>query len=541
MTTASASTSTAGTNGHSGAAGTSGASGPLNPATHPALAGTVGAQLHTSKVVEQAVAAIMGEVRAHSAKITGERGPVSPAARETFEQYMKRAAEVRGRGLLYPYLGSGVGNGPLVELLDGSVKWDMISGIGVHFFGHSDADLAGAMVRGALDDTLKQGNLQANFDGYAFAEVLLNEAKKHSKLRHAYIATGGAMANENALKVCFQKRYLDGLMSVAQDGNAKPETLLAKFTPTMRVLAFQDCFMGRSINMAQLGDNHQGREGLPNGIMVDYMPFWNPAAAERMGGGAAGKKWFIDMSVMHLEQYIHRYPGAHACFIFELIQGEGGFNVGDRDFFKALMDVCKAHKIAVWDDEIQTFGRSNRMFAYEHFDLGDYVDVFCVGKMTQACVTMWTPEYNPRSAILSGTFTGEGASFRVGQRVIERLRDGNYYGDNGHFAKQHAMFREHARALIARHPEWFPPVAELNGNPEHLVAGVGGMCRFTPYGGNKDKILKAAKAIFDEGVILFYCGHGPYHVRMLPPMPAMKDEHWKHVFACIERGMAKAG
>lgn len=145
------------------------------------------------------------------------------------------------------------------------------------------------------------------------------------------------------------------------------------------------------------------------------------------------------------------------------------------------MDACRRRKIAIWDDEIQTFGRLERMFAYEHFDLGDYVDVLCVGKMTQACATLWTPEFNPRSAILSGTFTGEGPSFRVGQRVIERLRDGHFYSNGttpGLFAQHHAKFRVHTKTLIAKHPEWFPAVESLGGGGEKLIGGAG-MMRFT--------------------------------------------------------------
>jgi 4-aminobutyrate aminotransferase-like enzyme len=512
-----------------------------------AQAGTVGSALHSSPAVRAAIAQIAGEVRSKAAQITDVR-PGNPALKADYEALMKRAADVRGRPLLYPYIGSGAGNGALVELADGSVKWDMICGIGVHFFGHSDADLAEAALLAGLDDTVKHGNLMTNFEAYRFAEVLLAEAKKHSPLAHAYIATGGAMANENALKVCLQKRFIDNLTALKANPDAKIETLLANHSAQQRVIAFKDCFMGRSLTMANVGDNHQGREGMPGAIPVDYMPFWDPIAAERMGPGAQGKKRFIDMCVWHLEQYIHRHPGAHACFIFELIQGEGGFHVGDRDYFKALMDVCKAHKIAVWDDEIQTFGRTGRMFAYEQFDLGSYVDVFCVGKMTQACVTMWTPEYNPKSAILSGTFTGEGLSFRVGQRIVERLRDGEYYDSivdgravPGLISKHHAAFREQCSALIAKHPEWFPPVHELGGGGDKLIGGTGGMMRFTPYGGNRDKILKAAKALFEEGVILFFCGHGPYHVRMLPPLGVMKLEDWPRVFACVERGMARAG
>jgi 4-aminobutyrate aminotransferase-like enzyme len=527
---------------------------PTKPATSPnigsasaaANTATVGEQLHANPAIRLAIQSMLAEVRVASSKITDVR-PSNPARQEHYQSLMKRAVETRGRALLYPYIGSGVGNGALVELADGSVKWDLICGIGVHFFGHSDIDLIEASLKGGIDDTVKHGNLQANFEPFSFAETLLKEAKKHSRLRHAYIATGGAMANENALKVALQKRHVDNLTSLARDPNAKIETLLANASAQARVLAFKDCFMGRSLTMANVGDNHNGREGLPGGIPVDYMPFWDPIAAERMGPGSTGKARYIDMAVRQLTEYIHRYPGAHACFIFELVQGEGGFTPGDRDYFKALMDVCRAHRIAIWDDEIQTFGRLPRMFAYEHFDLGEYVDVFCVGKMTQACATLWTEEFNPKSAILSGTFTGEGVSFRVGQRVIERLaagtRDGAYYGNDGLFARHHAEFRTQVKALIAKHPAWFPKVQlhdsmEMSG--DQLVGGLGGMMRFTPFGGSKDKIMKATKTIFEEGVVLFYCGHGPYHVRMLPPLPAMKLEDWPRIFACIERGLAKA-
>lgn len=512
------------------------------PTTVPPSAAetTVGERLATHPAVRAGIDAILAELRSASGRITEARPPL-PGLRQSYEDLLSRAAAVRGRSLLYPMIGSGLGNGPLVELADGSVKWDMICGIGVYFFGHSDADLAEQALRSALDDTVKHGNLQSTFEPYRFAETLLEQARRNSRLRHAYLATSGAMANENALKVCFQKKYLDHLSSLSGGAEIKPEVLLANATPSLRVLAFDDCFMGRSMVMAQIGDSHQGREGLPNGVFVDYMPFWDPAAAERLGPGAQGKARFIDQAVRRLERYIHRYPGGHACFIFELVQGEGGFNVGDRDFFKALMEVCKAHRIAVWDDEIQTFGRLPRLFAYEHFDLGQYVDVLCVGKMTQACATLWTEEFNPRTPLLSGTFTGEGVSFRVGRRVIERLADpaGGWFGENGHFARHHALFRQHARALIAKHPAWFPPVEALGGGGERLADGLGGMMRLTPFGGRKDKVQAACKACFEEGVILFHCGHGPYHLRLLPPLPVMQEEHWPRVFACLEKGLAK--
>ncbi|GMV25428.1 MAG: aspartate aminotransferase family protein [Phycisphaerae bacterium] len=483
---------------------------PVHPSIQP-----LGHQLAASPSIDAAIRAIVDEVRAKSVQITDAR-PANPGLKESYEGLMARAAAVRGRPLLYPYIGSGLGNGALVELADGSVKWDLISGIGVNFFGHSDPELMHAALRASLADTVKQGNLQANFEPHAFSETLLAEAAKGSKLKHAYLTTSGVMANENALKVCMQKHH-----------------------PASRVLAFRDCFMGRSLMMASIGDSHEGRVGLPIVADVDYMPFYDEAAAARTSPAAV-----TAAAVSRLEEYIHRYPGQHACFIFELTQGEGGFNVGRRDFFRALMEVCKAHKIAVWDDEIQTFGRLPRMFAYEYYGVGDLVDVFCVGKMTQVCATLYTEEYNPKPGLLSGTFLGEAVSFEVGRRVIERLRDGDYYDrvddkgnvvQPGRIARHHAAFVAQVKALAARHPEWFPAVPEI---PD-VVGGVGGMMRFTPFGGRKDKIQAACKAIFEAGVVLFYCGHGPYHLRVLPPLGVMNEQDWPRVFACIEQGLAK--
>ena len=469
---------------------------------------TIGAALNMSPAVRAAIDTIVAETTAASEQITDIRPP-KPELAEHYESLKARASATRGRPLLYPYIGSGVGNGALVELADGSVKWDLISGIGVHFFGHSHPEIIRAQLEAGLGDVTKSGNLQSNMAAYQFAETLLTEAGKNSRLKHAFVTTSGAMANESAIKVCYQKH-----------------------APASRAIAFEHCFMGRSVTMCQIGDSAAGRDGVPLTTQVDYMPFWNDALAEHAGGETK----FIDACVKRLREYIERYPKQHACFIFELLQGEGGFNTAPRAFFAALMDVCKDANIAVWDDEIQSFGRLDRMFAYEALDLGDYVDVFCVGKMTQACATLFTEEYNPRSGLLSGTFTGAEADFTVGTRIIEMLRDGDYYGDDGRIARHHAAFREQANALIARHPEWFPAAP----NTKELIGGRGGMMRITPFGGDKTKVINTCKAAFDEGAVLFWCGHGPFHVRMLPPLGTFKLEDWPRVFEVLERSLAKA-
>ena len=72
--------------------------------------------------------------------------------------------------MYYPYLGSGIGRGALVELADGSVKYDFITGIGVHYMGHNHPALLEAGVDAALTNTVMQGNLQQNVESARLVE-----------------------------------------------------------------------------------------------------------------------------------------------------------------------------------------------------------------------------------------------------------------------------------------------------------------------------------------------------------------------------------
>ncbi len=116
------------------------------------------------------------------------------------------------------------------------------------------------------------------------------------------------------------------------------------------------------------------------------------------------------------------------------------------------------------------------------------------------------------------------------------------YGADGSIVTHHNAFREQVKALAARHPDWFPDVPYVPGMPgtSDIVGGQGGMMRMTPFGGDKARVTKACRTCFDEGVIVFYCGHGPFHLRMLPPLGVMKLEDWPRVFERVERGLAKA-
>ncbi|MDQ7781452.1 MAG: aminotransferase class III-fold pyridoxal phosphate-dependent enzyme [Desulfomonilaceae bacterium] len=413
----------------------------------------------------------------YSARLTGVRPPDSDLKMD-YERLMREYGDLRGGRLFYPYLGSGLGNGALVELADGSVKYDFISGIGVHHWGHSHAAIMEASLDAALSDTVMQGNLQQNVESVELARTLLEGGnRKGARLAHCFFSTSGAMANENALKVMFQYKY-----------------------PANRILAFEGCFMGRTLALSHVTDKPEYRVGLPAGVSVDYVPYYVDERPEESTG----------RSLDQLKRHLKRYPGKHAGMVFELVLGEGGFLPGNREFFRELMQVLRAHEIPILVDEIQTFGRTTELFAFQYFGLDDFVDVVTVGKASQVCATLFTDELTPGPGLLSQTFTSSTAAIRVGRLIVRQLMDGGFLGPAGRIARFHDRFVTRLQEMEARLPDVV-----------HGPYGIGAMVAFTAFGGHAEKVNRFIHALFDAGVIGFYAGADPTRVRFLIPVGAV--------------------
>lgn len=436
---------------------------------------TAAGTMHTDPRIAEAKELLLQAVKDQQSKIEGVR-PGDPALKEQYEKILKRFGQVRGNDLWYPYLGSGIGKGALVELLDGSVKYDFICGIGVHHWGHSHPDILSASIDGALSDMVMQGHLQQNADTLDFSEILL----KASGLDHCFLTTSGAMANENALKIAFQKHY-----------------------PKNRIIAFDHNFAGRSYTFSQVTDKPAYRDQLPLNLNVDYIPFYDWQRPEESTREAVRK----------LEEHLSRYPKQHALFIFEPIQGEGGFYPGTHEFFKAILEIVKKHDICVLADECQSFGRTPSLFASHYFGLQEYVDMINVGKLAQVCATLWKKEYNPRPGLLAQTFTGSSTALHSGKVIIQSLLEQGFLGEDGKLAQINARFVKNFEGIMQRHPG-------LISGP----FGIGSMIAFTPYEGDFAQVKNFSAELFDAGVIAFICGMNPTRIRMLVPAGAITFE-----------------
>lgn len=432
---------------------------------------------------------------AHQAGLTGPR-PADPALKQSYEETLARFAQNRGAALYYPYLGSGLGRGPFVELADGSVKYDFITGIGVHYLGHNHPALLEAGVDAALENTVMQGNLQQNALSETLLRRLLEAAnRKGAKLAHGFLTSSGAMANENALKMLFQKKH-----------------------PAHRVLAFEHCFAGRTLALSQVTDKAAYRQGLPETVSVDYVPFFDEARPAESTAEA----------VAMLKAHLDRHPGAHACMIFELIQGEGGgYLAGDAGFFRALMTLLRERKVAILMDEIQTFGRTSELFAFQHFGLDGFADAVSLGKLSQACATLVTAEFQPRPGLVSQTFTAPSVAIHSALAILDTIEKEGFLGPEGRIMRLSDHFRAKLKDLSARR-------RDLAAGP----FGMGGMIGFTPLGGDADLATKFLKRLFDAGVIGFIAGSKPARARFLLPVGSTGTEDIDAAFPLIEAALA---
>jgi len=449
-------------------------------------------------LADETLSAALDSALKRQLELQSELNGIRPAKLECKQNYETTIAEftkIRGGSLFFPYLSTGAGNGPFVELADGSVKYDLTCGIGVHIMGHGHPAVLKASLRAGLEDVTIQGNLQQNVTSLTLSQKLLELAHKTDgcKLEHCFLSSSGVMAGENSLKMAMQKN-----------------------APASRVLAFERCFAGRSLAFSQINDKPAFREGLPEILSVDYVPFYDANDPE----GSTTRAAEI------LKCHLTRHPKQHAAMFFELIQGEGGFHVGTQHFHRTLMEICKEHSVAVLADEVQTFGRTYHPFAFQEYQLEDLIDIVWIGKAAQVCATLFTKDYLPRPGLIAQTYTSSSTTIAASLAILNELDHGGYFGKDGKTAKIHQQFIAGFEAISNRHPKL------LTG-----PFGIGAMTGCTVHGGDAQKVTKLIHNLYDKGIIAFIAGANPMRLRFLVPVGALQPHHIQEILQILESSL----
>jgi acetylornithine/N-succinyldiaminopimelate aminotransferase len=213
------------------------------------------------------------------------------------------------------------GKGSHIWDVEGNEYIDMLGGIAVNSVGHSHP----TVVKAIQNQAAKLIHI-SNFYLSEPQVMLSKKLVELSGLDRVFFANSGAESVEGAIKIA--RKYAH---SIGRGGN---------------IISFENSFHGRTLATIASGKKayQKGFEPIPQG--------------------------FLQVSFNDMEAVKKATDNNTAAIIIEPIQGEGGINVADKTFLKALRTFCDEQQIVLIFDEIQCgVGRTGKMFAKEHFDV----------------------------------------------------------------------------------------------------------------------------------------------------------------------------
>ncbi len=373
-------------------------------------------------------------------------------------------------------------SGEGVYLLDdkGKKYLDFSSGIGVCALGYNHAEF-NAKIKAQVDKLLHTSNLYYNENIAQAAKHLA----KASGLERVFFTNSGAESIEGAMKVARKYAFNKGI----KGGN---------------FIAFKHSFHGRTLGALSLTANEK------------YQKPFKPLIS--------GVKFAKYNDFSSVERLVNEKTCA---IILESVQGEGGVNPAQKDFYKALRKLCDEKDILLIADEIQCgMGRSGKFFAYEHS--GILPDVMTSAKALGCGLSV-------------GAFV---VSEKVAQKSLEAGDHGSTYGGNPLVcAGVNAVFEIFKKEKILENVSKLTPYLEQS--LENLIKefrfckkrkGLGFM-----QGLSLDKSVKVAEVIKkcqENSLLLISCGEND--LRFLPPLIIEKShidemsENLRKVFKSFE-------
>ena len=389
----------------------------------------------------------------------------------------------RGLAIAHPSLAVARAEGARVWDTDGKEYLDFACGIGVLNVGHRHP----RVVR-AIADQLGQLTHMAcqvgMYDVYVELAERLNALVGGPK-RKTLLVTTGAEATENAIKIA--RGYTNRSAVVAFTGAFHGRTLLG-LTMTASNPGYRQNFgpFASDIYHAQYPYEYRG---------------WTTARA------------LADLNELFATRVT---PDRVAAIIIEPELGEGGFIPAPVEFMRALQDICRRHGIVFVADEIQSgFGRTGRMFAYQHSgvepDLIAMAKSLSGGTPLAAVVGTAAIMDGPAPGGLGGTYGGNPLSCAAALAVLD------IFESDGLLDKA-TRLGEQLRAGLTKLQTTVPAVGDVRGLGCMLAI------ELVADRASKEPDATLARAVVDRarerGLLLLTCGPHKNIVRLLPPLVA---------------------
>ncbi len=300
-------------------------------------------------------------------------------------------------------LGVVKGEGCYLYTEDKRTILDFASGIGVCNLGHNYPSVIEAAKK-QMDSLIHGCHNVLYYESYVkLAEKLVELTGGDTKI---YFSNSGAEA-------------VDGALKLAKYVSQRPA-----------VIGFKGAFHGRTLGAVTMtASNSAYRKNIETGLMNNVYHLEYPYLLHTpypYDGEHTPEYYFKQFDELFGKLVA---PEQVACILMEPVQGEGGYIVPPADWVKYVRMLCDRYGIFLIFDEVQTgFGRTGKMFAYEHFgvrpDIMTCAKGIANGLPLSAVIAKAEIMDRWPAGAHGGTFGGNPVSCAAANATIEALEGG---------------------------------------------------------------------------------------------------------------------
>lgn len=327
--------------------------------------------------------------------------------------------------------------------------------------------------------------VSANTLGHSHPKVI--NAIKEQADKYLHVMVYGEYAQEKPVALCellaeatpkpLEVTYLVNSGAEAIDGALK---LAKRYTGREEIISMKNSYHGNTHGALSVSGNEvHKREFRPLLPMVSFIEFNN-------------------------EEEFSKITEKTACVIAETIQGAAGFLTPSQDYFKNLKKRCEEVGALLILDEIQPgFGRTGKLFSFEHYDM--VPDILVMGKgmgggvpvgaFMSSVEIMKSLQHSPKLGHIT-TFGGNPLIAASCYATLKEILDSGLMNE---MEEKEKLFR----ALLVH-----PKIKKINGRGLMLAVELE----------SPDYTLRVAKRCMEKGLIVFWQLYRNEFMRISPPL-----------------------
>ena len=333
--------------------------------------------------------------------------------------------------------------------------------------------------------------VSANTLGHSHPKVV--NAIKEQADKYLHVMVYGEYAQEKPVELCrllaeatpepLEVTYLVNSGAEAIDGALK---LAKRYTGREEIISMKNSYHGNTHGALSVsGNEFHKREFRPLLPMISFIEFNN-------------------------EEEFSKITEKTACVIAETIQGAAGFLTPSQNYFKNLKKRCEEVGALLILDEIQPgFGRTGKLFSFEHYDM--VPDILVMGKgmgggvpvgaFMSSAEIMKSLQHSPKLGHIT-TFGGNPLIAAASYATLKEVLESSLMNE---VEEKEKLFRE-----LLVHPK----IKKVNGRGLMLAVELE----------SPEYTLEVAKRCMEKGLIVFWQLYRNEFMRISPPLTISKEE-----------------